>query len=117
MALDTVSDYIVSARRLLLDEVEPYRFPSADIVDALNMGVQEMVRMRPDVFFKAMRTSAMPTYSSGSLSTAIGIDYRYRGALLFYVVGMVQLRDDETTQDSRAGAFIQRFSAQMTSLQ
>jgi hypothetical protein len=117
MALDTVSDYIASARRLLLDEIDPYRYPSADIVDALNMGVQEMVRLRPDLFFKAMRSSAVPAYSSGSTSTAVSVDYRYRGALLYYIVGMMQLRDDETTQDTRAGAFIQRFVAQVATLQ
>jgi hypothetical protein len=113
MALDTVSDYITNVRRLLLDETVPYRYGTADMIDALNLGIQEMVRLRPDLFFKAMRTNAIPSYSSDSTYTAVAVDYRYRGALLYYVMGMMQLRDDESTQDSRAAAFIQRFSAQL----
>lgn len=115
MALDTVNDYIVSARRLLLDEAEPYRYPTNDLVEALNFGVTEAIRLRPDLFFKALRSGVNPTYTAGTGSVAF--DVRYRTALLNYIVGMVQLRDDEATQDQRAGALLTRFTAQLMTLQ
>lgn len=117
MALDTVNDYVVSARRLLLDEVEPYRYPTADLVDALNFGVTEAVRVRPDLFFKALRSGLNPTYSSASTGASVTFDVRYRTSLLNYMVGFVQLRDDEATQDQRAGALLTRFLAQLMTLQ
>lgn len=117
MALDTVNDYIVSARRLLLDEVEPYRYPTADLVEALNFGVLEATRVRPDLFFKALRSGVNPSYSSADLSTNVVFDTRYRTSLLTYIVGFAQLRDDEPTQDQRAGLLLTRFLAQLTTLQ
>ena len=117
MALDTVNDYIVSARRLLLDEAEPYRYPTADLVDAMNIGIMEAVRLRPDLFFKTLRTGVPASYSASALSTTVALDVRYRSALLYYVVGMAQLRDDEATQDQRAGALLAKFTAQLMSAQ
>lgn len=117
MALDTVNDYLVAARRLLLDEAEPYRYPSADIVEALNFGLTEAVRLRPDLFFKTLRTGVNPSYSAGALTATVTLDVRYRTALLHYIVGMVQLRDDEATQDQRSGALISKFVAQLMTTQ
>lgn len=109
MALDTVSDYITDARRLLLDEAAPYRYPDADLISALNNGITEAARLRPDLFFKTLRTGAPANVSSG----AVSMDFRYRTTLLNYIVGFVQLRDDEATQDQRAGALLARFAAQL----
>lgn len=109
MALDTVSDYITDARRLLLDEAAPYRYPDADLISALNMGITEAARLRPDLFFKTLRTGAPANVTSG----AVAVDFRYRTALLNYIIGMAQLRDDEATQDQRAGALMTKFVAQL----
>lgn len=112
MALDTVSDYVVSARRLLLDEVEPYRYPTADLVDALNMGILEARKIRPDLFLAKFRT-VLPSYSASTLSAAVEIDPMYRVPFVYYIVGMVQLRDDEATQDQRASGFLATFETKL----
>lgn len=112
MALDTVNDYIVSARRLLLDEAEPYRYPTADLVDALNFAFLEARRLRPDLMLSRFR-STLPSYSTGSLATAVDVDPQYRMAFLYFVCGFVQLRDDESTQDQRASGFMAKFIAQL----
>lgn len=112
MALDTVQDYIDHARVLLQDTIVEYRYPDADIVNALNQGLLEARRIRPDIFLG--RFAALPSYSSGSPATAVVVDAQYRMTLLFYVVGMIQLRDEEPTSDARASAFLSKFVAQMT---
>jgi hypothetical protein len=40
----------------------------------------------------------------------------YRSALVYYVIGRIQLRDDEPTVDARAGALLQKFTAQLLSV-
>lgn len=116
MALDTVQDYLDRARVLLLDEVEPYRYETADLVEALNMGILETRRLRPDILSSFYR-SALPEFSASALTAAVPIDPQYRTAFVYYIVGNAQLRDEENTQDQRASAFLNKFVAMMTTLQ
>jgi hypothetical protein len=116
--LATVADYLSSARTLLQDTVETYRYSSADLVFALNVAISEMARLRPDLYFVELRDSTVPTsYSSSSTGTAVALDLRYRLAVVEYMVGYVQLRDDEETQDKRAGALLSQFTAKLMSVQ
>lgn len=116
MALDTVADYLSSARTLLQDTLAPYRYPDADLVNALNLGVLEVRRLRPDLVKPYFKTS-LPTYSVASTATAVPFDPQYRVSLLYYICGHVQLRDDENLQDARATVFLNKFTAQMLTIQ
>ena len=49
-ALETVGQYLEEARRLLQDEIAPYRYPDDDLIDALNIGLLEARRLRADLF-------------------------------------------------------------------
>lgn len=112
-ALNTVGHYITEARRLLQDEIAPYRYPDADIVDALNIGLLEARRLRADLF---LPTFQMPFFdASGVIDTAatVTMDQMYRSALVYYIVGRMQLRDDEATVDQRAAGLLQKFTSQM----
>ena len=112
-ALETVAQYIKEARRLLLDEIVPYRYPEADLVDALNIGFLETKRIRADLFLPVF---TIPYFdSSGTIDTAakVPMDPMYRSTLVYYMVGRMQLRDDEPTVDQRAGAFLQKFEQQL----
>ena len=83
----------------------------------LNRGVREMARIRPDLYFKALRAGqSMDTYLSTSQTTTVAVDQRYQSALLYYVVGLAQLRDDENTQDARSIALLNRFVSQLTTI-
>jgi hypothetical protein len=115
MALDTVQDYVDRARVLLLDQVEPYRYPTADLVENLNMGILEMRRLRPDLLLSKFRTT-LPEYSAGALSTQVDMDPQYRMSLIYYICGHAQLRDDENVQDSRAVTFLNKFTSQLLTL-
>lgn len=116
MALDTVQDYVDRARVLLLDQVEPYRYPTLDLVEALNMGVLEARRLRPDLL-KSYFRATLPEFSTAAMSAAVPIDPQYRVAFVYYICGQAQLRDEENTQDTRAAAFLNKFVAQLQTAQ
>lgn len=114
MALDTVADYLSSARVLLQDtDATGYRYSDAELVNALNLAFFEAYRVRPDLFLR----TTVPTYTATLTGAAVTFDQRYRTALLYYVAGHAQLRDDETTQDARASIFLNKFWSQMTTTQ
>lgn len=112
MALDTVQDYVDRARVLLLDTLSPYRYEDADLVEALNMGVMEARRLRPELFKAYFRTS-LPEFSTGNMSQAVDIDPMLRSAFVYYICGQAQLRDDENVQDGRAALFLNKFTSQL----
>lgn len=108
--LASVGNYFTEARRLLQDEVVPYRYSDLDLLEALNVGLLEARRLRPDLFLG--RAVAVPDYPYNP-DQAVDVDQQYRPALLYYVVGRISARDEETTQESRANAFLGKFTAQM----
>jgi hypothetical protein len=113
-ALETVGQYIEECRRLLQDEISIYRYPDDDIVDGLNIALQEARRLRADLFIPV--NFAVPWFSpSGTINTAapVPMDPMYRSSLVYYIVGRMQLRDDEPTTDSRAAALLLKFTQQM----
>ena len=116
MALDTVQDYVDRARVLLLDEVEPYRYPTVDLVEALNMGIMETRRLRPEVLKSYFRTS-LPEFTATAMTAPVPIDPQCRVAFVYYICGQAQLRDDENNQDSRSAAFLNKFVAQLLTIQ
>jgi hypothetical protein len=117
-ALDTVQNYIDRSRTLLNDTVAPYRYPDADLVEALNMGVLEARRIRPDLFRTFFRaTDGLPEFSTGDLAEEVDIDAQYRVTFVYYIVGQIQLRDEEDVQDTRAAAFLNKFNSQLLAVQ
>jgi hypothetical protein len=116
MSLDIVQNYVDRARVLLQDQVAPYRYPDSDLVETLSEGIMEIRRLRPDILRKYLRTT-LPSYSSADTTVAVDIDYQYRQALVYYICGQAQLRDEENTQDSRAAVFLNKFISQLLSIQ
>jgi hypothetical protein len=110
--LSTVGDYIAEARTLLQDTVSPYRYSDVEMVRALNIGLMEARRLRGDLFLPLFE---VPVLNEGTPepATAITFDPMYRSALCYYVVGRMQLRDDENTTDSRAAALLAKFTQQL----
>jgi hypothetical protein len=116
MSLLTVQDYVDQARVLLLDTIDPYRYPDADLIEALNMAIMEGRRLRPDIFTTFFR-SDLPDYTVSDLTDEVPVDPMYRKSFLYYIIGHSQLRDEENTQDTRAAAMLNKFVMQLTSLQ
>lgn len=115
MALETVADYVREARILLQDVVPTYRYGDAELVSNLNLGIMTARRNRPDLF---LSVSTLPYFSAIDVAnlTPFTMDPQYRVAFLFFMVGFAQLRDEEDTQDSRAIAFISKFTQQLMTL-
>lgn len=108
-ALSTVADYVTYARILLQDQVAPYRYPDQDLLLALTSALPDAKKLRPDLF---LSTTTLPVFSAVD-STVVPMDQMYRMPILYYVVGMAQLRDDEEVQDQRAAAFLNLFEAKL----
>ena len=107
-ALLTINDYIDEARVLQQDTVEEYRNAHAERLSYVNQGLQQMRRLRPDLFIG--RTT--PNFQALD-EAEVALDELYRQTLLFYIVGMAQLRDEEDTTDARSAAFLNLFSSQL----
>ena len=92
-----------------MDAASPYRYPDADIIEALNLGLMEARRLRPDLFMMNGFTSANLT---GTGDTVV-LDRMYRPALVYYIVGRMEVRDGEGDKDQRAAAMLNKFTAQL----
>jgi hypothetical protein len=116
MALDTVQDYLDRSRALLQDTIEPYRYGDDLLVSALNLAIMEARRIRPDMF-ESYLGSALPEYSTASLTDDVDIDVQYRSAFMYYMVGHAQLEDQEDNSDARATVFLNKFTAQLRTIE
>jgi hypothetical protein len=109
-ALDTVGKIIGYVRTLLQDTYEPaYRYPTADLIDALNAGLLDARRLRPDLFLYT--STDVPFYTTAD--EVIDLDQQYRLALVYFILGTAQFRDEEDVQDARAAAFMLKFTSML----
>ena len=115
MALDTVTNYVTEARILLQDTVPTYRYSDAELIMTLNLAIMTARRNRPDLF---LSVTTLPQFTATDITagTPFAMDGQYRVAFLFFMVGFAQLRDEEDTQDTRAAAFIGKFTQQLMTL-
>ena len=113
MSIRTVTGLIAQARVLLLDTIVPYRYSDAELLEALNTSLLEARRLRPDLFIGTVDGTTIPEYVTVD-ATAIAIDIMFLNAILYFVVGHAQLRDEEETTDSRVSAFFKSFRAKLT---
>jgi len=108
-ALDTVGKITDYARVLLQDTLEPYRYPTIDLINALNAGMLDARRLRPDLFLYF--PNDVPSYVA--TSEFVDIDQQYRMALVYFVAGQAQFRDEEDVTDARAAAFTSKFMSML----
>ncbi len=110
--LETVADYVAYARELLQDTKNtPYRYSDISLVRALGLSLPEAKKLRPDLFLNV----TIPNLSAND-TTVVPMNEMYRTALVYYMCGIAQLRDDEEVQDQRAAAFLAMFQAKLTTV-
>lgn len=112
-ALETVGQYLTESRRLLQDQFVPYRYPDEDLIDAINIGLQEVRRLRADLLLPQKFEVPWIDPETPDVDATVPMDVMYRSALVYYICGRAQLRDDEATVDTRASGFMQKFLTQM----
>ena len=116
-ALYSLGDLLDQIRILLQDTDTSggeYRYSNGSIVLNINQGLLEMYRIRPDIFLEL--NFKIPTYSDAQLDAVLAIEPQHVPALVYYAVGMTQLRDDEGTQDSRASSFLGKFTSMLVAV-
>jgi len=114
--LDTLGQVVLEARRLLQDEVVPYRYPDKDLVDALNIAILDARRLRPDLFLPVFSLPFYDTATAPNMAASFPIEAHFRMPFIYFVVGRMEIRDDEQTQDGRAVAFMTTWRQQLVTL-
>jgi hypothetical protein len=109
ITVDTIRDYINSARTLLQDTTGAPRYSDDQFKLALNLAFDEAYRIRPDMFIR----NEVPDLSEAGVTTSVPVPRGYQSAFLYYICGMVQLQDQEDTQDNRATVFLNKFVSQL----
>jgi hypothetical protein len=111
MALDVVSDYISEVRTLLQDSVEPFRYPDADLVAALNNAMIEGRRMRADLFVYRGH-GRTPSFSDND-ATEVEMEEPFRVAFVYGATAFALFRDQEDIEDERASSFLNTFNSML----
>lgn len=108
----TVEKILSDARFILQDEVIPYRNSVNDLLTALNSGLYELKRIRPDAWLSHLGIGVeLPQYTDTPLDLAmvIPINPMFYQSLIYFISGYAELKDDEYTVDSRAGLLLKAF--------
>lgn len=134
----TATTYIATARLNLQDLVAPYRYPDTTLLLALNIGLSELGRIRPDVYLDLKYQNPLrkgdiddgqpPTYSLADIvinpdgtynsmdGTLVPVPGKYASTLDWFMNGWVQFIDVTDTQDQRAQGFLAKFQSHLTTL-
>jgi hypothetical protein len=106
---------LLSQVRTLLQDTDDssggYRYSDDSLVTNLNQGLLEMYRIRPDIFLD--QQFVVPQYTVGQVGDVLPIEPQFIPALVYYIVGLAQMRDDEPTQDARASSFLGKFTSML----
>ena len=112
----SVAQLLTRARQLLQDQAsEAYRYPTEDLVDALNDGFMETYRLRPDIFIGTFGDELpdIPIDLNDYTEVLYPLPAFTFTALVDFVVGRVAARDDEGQNESRASAFLASFTQKL----
>ncbi len=112
----SIQDIVTEVRFILQDEDEDgiYRNSDESIVRVVNSTMYELKRVRPDVWLGGYN-APLPEYEVGALDVPIPFDAMFFQATIFYIVGFIELQDDEFAVDGRAAGLLRAFGAMLTS--
>lgn len=117
---NTIGDLIGEARTLLQDKVQlpVYRYSDDELMRTFNAAMNEVRTKRPDLFLGlGLRTPLTVYVVPGDLTTTFPFDMSVYNAVVYYLVGRTELREDTFADDSRAVGMMNKFNAQLLSLQ
>lgn len=113
----TLGTIVAEARTLLQDEVEvdgTFRYSDDEMFENINGALLEVRAKRPDLFLDMGLRAALPTYSAAvDMGTAFPLDESVYTAVLYYVVGRTELREDTFAVDGRATVLMNKFVSQL----
>lgn len=129
----TLDDIQTEVREILNDTITPYRYADAWFVQVFNTAIRDLYRIRPDAYIGnftqgVLSANAMNTYSTTDLQVIDGFanptppspatplpfdDRLFTGPIVFYIIGRIELNDDEFADNNRAMTLLQAFRAQL----
>jgi hypothetical protein len=100
--------------RTIIQDEDGERYTNQQLIDALNMAIAEMKRIRPDITSLHGTVTGYP-FSVGDANDRVllPVDDEYLAPVVGFISGWVELSDDEFTVDSRASQLLQRFQTQL----
>lgn len=135
----TYQNIIDEARTLLQDSLEPFRYSDEILLSKLNRALQELGRLRPEIFWdrfddetsdilvpEVVETDADPDSDPDeldadedaevALADTVEIPMQFYTALVYYVTASAEIVDDEFTDDGRAAMLMAQFKQQVIGL-
>lgn len=127
-------DLLDEARQLVGDEGLngcPVRYTDAQLVSALNRGLQELGRIRPDAFYDMYSannlnipeiTDLAPAIDQTNWTTLFELNFNFWPPLVYYVVSQADMTEDEyvmggkTPYGSRAAGSLRLFRKHVLSV-
>ena len=110
----TIDTVIARAREILQDPLQD-RYSNVRLMEALNLGLSAMRRVRPDIPALWEPITGFPfTTSDLGRGLVLPVDAQFLEPLVAYVAGYTELADDEFAVDGRANTLMTRFTAQLT---
>lgn len=113
--LNTVANYITSARVLLQDTLAAnQRYDDASLLVAINVTMLEARRVRPDLFVYNHRYNGQAQAFLAIDDTLVDIEPQFRLAILYGLVANAYMRDQEDYSADQASSFWAFFDAVLT---
>lgn len=109
----TISQLAAAVREVIQDRYTPFRYSNSELAISVNEGMAEARRLRPDLFLGAL-SAGLPYYTANDFAEALPLPDEYFSAMVSYVAGRTNLRDDEFSADGRAAILIGTFAEAMT---
>lgn len=106
-----VSDYF-AAMKSLANDLDQVRYTPQQYCDALNMGIWEGYRLRPDMFRGGETT--VRNYVPADAPGTILWPQQYATPLVLFATGMLELIDAEGNEDQRAASLLAVFASKLT---
>ena len=130
----TLDDMVLEVRQILNDTVAPYRYTDNWVIQVFNTAIRDLYSIRPDAYIGNFTTgvlsaNVMNTYSVTDLQVINGVgnptppipatplpydDRHFHGPVVFYVIGRIELNDDEFADNNRAMSLLTAFRSQLT---
>lgn len=104
---------ILSRAREILQDADAVRYPDVQAVEALNIALIEIYRLRPDAFVNSY-TTPVPTITTAALGNALDVHQSFEPPLVFMVTAWLELRDAEHVEQGRALGLLNRAEFMLT---
>jgi len=104
---------IIDRARETLQDLEKDRYSDQRLLDALNMAISSMQRVRPDITALWDVIPDYPYSANNIAGTLLPVSQQFLEPLVAFVIGWVEVSDDEFATDNRANTLLTRFTAQL----